>query len=187
MIYTSFRCCCQTSSEEPSCLSLLGYNFLSFAKYPSRLASNMDEVASPVYLMRIFYDCADNILCKPYAIFKRYVKVEVSLRVYLEGSNCHMFCCSIKANHPRDAKLAPQVEDWLCCFYLIWARHHWDGRYRFPQGGEHCVPCGVGEIRVDAAWLFAGDFVEEMLALWMVRLSIFLIWFLQNTQNDWGD
>lgn len=39
MIYTSGCCCCQNSSDKSPCLSLVRYNFLSFAKYLSGLAA----------------------------------------------------------------------------------------------------------------------------------------------------
>lgn len=138
----------------------------------------MDKVKSPVHLLGIFHDCADTTLPKPPLQFwKGALEPEP---VYLSLWKCKLsgICraavwgYAIKMNPPpKRCRAGFSCERLAVLFSLALSLLLPRWKMLLPLGRKVCIitfslwePCIAEKIHVEAAWLFALGFVDEVLA-----------------------
>lgn len=130
MIYTSCCCCCQSDGDKSPCLSLVGYNFLSFAKHPSRLAAIWTRWQAQFIWWEFFMIVMTPNYLNPTQFSKGALELET---VYLEVSSCQayvvlQFECMLTSEPPQRCRAGSSSGRLIVFCPLAWAYCHWDGR-----------------------------------------------------------
>lgn len=148
MIYASRCGCHQSSSDKCPCLSLVGHDFLSFAKYPSRLAVTWTRWQAQLIWWKFF-----RILLTPHclspmqfsrgaleleSVYSSVWKFQAVTRVVLR------FECMLKSEPPQRGRTGPLSKSLAEFLHLLWACCH--------GGLEGAASLGEGGASPSSAW-----------------------------------